>query len=62
MKRFFSQLLIALVCLCGTIMVASILVACFANNVAIVHAACATSWISASLGFMFAVFGTNLSN
>ena len=62
MKRLLSQLLIALACLCGAIMVAGMFVACFANNVAIVHAACAASWISASLGFVFAVFGTDLSN
>ena len=62
MKRFFSRLLIALACLCGAIMVAGMLTACFANNAAIVHAACATSWINASLGFVFAVFGTDLSD
>ena len=62
MKRLLSQLLIALACLCGAIMVAGMFVACFANNVVIVHAACMASWIGAGLCFVFAVFGTDLSN
>ena len=62
MKRLLSQLLIALACLCGAIMVAGMFVACFANNVAVVADASMASWISASLGFVFAVFGTDLSN
>lgn len=62
MKRLLSQLLVALACLCGVTMVAGMFVACFANSPAIVHAACATSWISAALGFVFAVVGSDLSN
>ena len=61
MKRFFSQLLIALAYLCGAIMVAGMFVACFANNVAIIHGACMASWIGAGLCFMFAVLGSDLS-
>lgn len=62
MKRFFSQLLIALAYLCGAIMVAGMFVGWFTNNIAVIHAACAASWVSAGLCFVFAVFGTNLSD
>lgn len=61
MKRFFSQLLIVLACLCGAIMIAGMFVACFADNIAVIQAACAASWIGAGLCFVFAVLGSDLS-
>ena len=62
MKRFFSQLLIALAYLCGAIMVAGMFVAWFTNNITIIHGACMASWISAGLCFIFAVLGSDLSD
>ena len=61
MKRFFSQVLLALALLCGVILVGGMLVACLSDNIDVVRTGCIMSWLSAGLGFVFAVFGTNLS-
>lgn len=61
MKRFFSQILLALALLCGVIFVGGMIVACLSDNINVVHTGCIMSWLSAGLGFVFAVFGTDLS-
>ena len=62
MKRFFSQVLIALALMCGAIFVAGVFVACLSDDINVIRVGCTMSWLSAGFGFLFAVVGQDLSD
>lgn len=62
MKHLFSQIMIALALMCGAIFVASVFVACLSDDINVIRIGCLMSWVSSGFGFLFAVFGTDLSD
>lgn len=61
MKRFFSQVMVALAFLCGAIFIASMFVALLCDDTNVIRTGCAMAWLSAGFGFLFAVAGQYLS-